>query len=341
MVSQRDILIAKIFAGVVSLLVSSFLIFKLVRARSRRKAKEASRKLPPKKIPGKQAPQKRGPLSKVPGRRASSAEIKKWYRGAIDKIVTARLQRECSTTSGEPVFLSHYISQGQFRHWVLHVYGHKYELRQVANSDSDSQKSYEAVIAPSGFNLEEYRRSVTVHYSPEVGNYFYSMIGWTKLSKEEVDHKCRRVSGNFGGYALLTNNCHDFLQRLANLIVTTKAPDWKWFRRHAVGGYQYMEQPPLGYGVISAVTWSKQLEETKHYLGTDEQKKINDFIIVLDHQVESDLKRTIGFVIIGTAAPTIVYDKVVGDGQDDIGEIDGNGNHDSGGGDGGNVGWAC
>lgn len=224
-----------------------------------------------------------GPINKI-----SSAEIRRWYREALHKIVTARLLRESSTASGEPVFLSHYISQGRLRHWVLHVHGHKYELRQ-----QPGKTYYTAMIAPSGFDLQTYQRSITRHYSPEVGNYFYSIIGWTTLSKEQVNHKCAQVSASFGTYALFSNNCHGFLQRLADRIVTAKAPDWDWFRNHAVGGYKYMKQPPLGYNVICASTWSKQLEQTKHYLSTAERQEIDNFIVVLEDLVEENLRRSI------------------------------------------------
>ncbi|KAJ5710915.1 hypothetical protein N7488_005071 [Penicillium malachiteum] len=152
----------------------------------------------------------------------SQDDIKQW---AIGKIVNARIQAECSLQSGEPVFLSHYISKGRLRHWVLHVHEHKYELRQVRAEGFCTRKRYKASISPSGFDLLEYQRSVTMHHSPTLDNHFYSMIGWTTLSKKEVDQECHIVGEGFGSYSLFTNNCHDFLQSLADAIVTTRAPD--------------------------------------------------------------------------------------------------------------------
>lgn len=212
---DRTALIMKIVAGVVAIIVTGFVIIKLAVARSRRKSNSSSGN---------------GGGSKDKG--ASKADIRKWYRAALDKIVAARLEKESSTESGEPVFLSHYLSHGQFHHWVLHAHGHKYELRQREADDSNIQGRYAAAIGPSAFDLKAYKQSVITSYSPEVGNYFYSMIGWTTLSKEQVDEECRRVSATFGTYALLSNNCHDFLQQLADTIVTTKAPDWDWFRQN-------------------------------------------------------------------------------------------------------------
>ncbi|KAL5364465.1 hypothetical protein BJX96DRAFT_157399 [Aspergillus floccosus] len=305
MVSDKDVAIAKIVAGIVSVLVTLFILFKLVRARLRKKANDTLGK---------------SPKQNAPRKKVSSAELRKWYREAIDKIVNARLQKECSTTSGEPVILSHYINQGRLRHWVLHTHSHKYELRQRVTDDSNTQPCYTAVIAPSSFDLCAYQRSVTLHHSPEVGNYFYSMIGWTALSKEQVDQECHQVSTSFGTYALFSNNCHDFLQRLADKIVTTKAPDWEWFRHQAVGGYQYIEQPALGYHVISAATWSKHLAQKKTYLSAAEQKEIDDFILILEDLIETTLKQSIVTLAANTSS------------QNATGSADGGGHHDYGGG---------
>lgn len=146
---------------------------------------------------------------------------------AIEKIVTAGLGSESSTTSGERIFLSHYIHQGRLRHWALHVYGHNYELGRVLVEGSGKHEHHQASISTSGFGLQEYQQSLATHYSPTVGNYFYIMMGWTALSTEEIDRKCHQAGKTFGSYAPLTNNCHDFLQSFADKIVTNKAPDWK------------------------------------------------------------------------------------------------------------------
>ncbi|GAT21115.1 LOW QUALITY PROTEIN: 2-hydroxyphytanoyl-CoA lyase [Aspergillus luchuensis] len=102
--------------------------------------------LRPRKYPAK-GPSRKG--SSAPPKKPSEAEIRTWYRVALDKIVSARLEQESNTARGEPIFLSHYISQGQFRHWVLHTYGHKYELRQR----QDSNGGYAAKISPSPLDL--------------------------------------------------------------------------------------------------------------------------------------------------------------------------------------------
>ncbi|KAK4063737.1 hypothetical protein Trihar35433_8445 [Trichoderma harzianum] len=261
--------IMALIVGVVVAAVAVIVSIKAAIASFRKKAKAA-------------ASSKSGVVAKAKAKETSKADIKKWYKAALDKIVAARLEEESSVESGEPVFLSHYISQGQFRHWVLHTHDYKYELRQTEVGDSNKPGVYEATIGPSGFNLKAYKESVITRYSPEVGHYFYSMIGWTTLSKERIDEECHRISTAFGKYSLLSNNCHDFLQQLADKVVTKKAPDWGWFRQSSLGGYSYLERPALGYQVIGVATWSRHLKRMKHYLSAAEQQSIDDFIALLE-----------------------------------------------------------
>ncbi|GKZ36199.1 hypothetical protein AbraIFM66950_007195 [Aspergillus brasiliensis] len=249
----------------------------------------------------------------------SLADIKRWYRAALDKIVAARLEQESGTESGEPVYLSHHISHGIFRHWVLHAYGYKYELRE----DPDRQGVYDARIGSSEFNLDAYKQSVLTTYSPEIGKYFYSMVGWTTLSKEQIDAECRRVSETFGTYTLLLNNCHDFLQQLADKIVTTRAPDWDWFRRNTISSYHYMNATALNYEVISAATWIRHLERRKHYLSETERQQVDEFIAMLRGRVEANIARSSNSTSLGMA------DGAGADGSDHGGHYD-SGHHHGG-----------
>ncbi|KAH0527111.1 hypothetical protein TsFJ059_002144 [Trichoderma semiorbis] len=146
--------------GVIIAAVAVIVSIKAAIASSRKKAKAA-------------ASSKSGVVAKAKGKETFKADIKKWYKAALDKIVAARLATESSVEPGEPVFLSHYISQGQFRHWVLHAHDYKYELRQTEVGDSNTPGVYEATIGPSGFNFKAYKESVITRYSPEVGHYFY------------------------------------------------------------------------------------------------------------------------------------------------------------------------
>ncbi|KAL7956613.1 hypothetical protein V8C34DRAFT_326085 [Trichoderma compactum] len=307
----------KIVAGIIGVILASVAVIVSIKAvieRSRKKAAASS---------------KSRVAAKAKAKEASKADIKKWYKEALNKIVAARVEKESSVESGEPVFLSHYISQGQFRHWVLHAHDYKYELRQAEAGDSSTPGRYEATIGPSGFNLRAYKQSVITRYSPEVGHYFYSMIGWTTLSKEQIDDKCHRVSTTFGKYALLSNNCHDFLQQLADKIVTKKAPDWEWFRQNTLGGYDYLKRPALGYQVIGVATWTRHLKRMKHYLSATEQQALDDFILFLEEFVEAHLNKTTATL----TAQTALY------GQNDSGGyyVDGSGgqgNYDGSGGQG-------
>ncbi|OQE15925.1 hypothetical protein PENSTE_c026G02339 [Penicillium steckii] len=295
MVSAQDVVNAKIAGSVLGVCAAVFILIRTIISIDRKRAAEASLK-------------KAAGYTKTV--RIPSNEIFKRYKEALDKIVTARLKKESTTSSGEPIFLSHYISRGQFRHWVMHVHNHKYELRQRAADESNPKPYFVAAVSPSDFNFEKYRQSIALHYAPEVGNYFYSLIGWTKYSKERVDKKCHQMFKDFGKYSLFTNNCHDFLQSLAGDIVTTKAPDWDWLIRYDGSGYHYMRKPKIGYNAIICATWSKQLSEEKHHLGAEERQEIDQFIIFLEERVQeflSDASQKLSLISISNANSDAVF----------------------------------
>ncbi|KAJ3497090.1 hypothetical protein NLG97_g2167 [Lecanicillium saksenae] len=148
------------------------------------------------------------------------------YRLALDAIVAARLKRESSRAHGEPVFLSHYVRNGVFRHWVLHTHSCKFELRRKAPTSRFEWRGstslfaageyFEANIGTSTFSMDAYKRSIAACHSPEVGRYFYSMVGWTTLSQEEIARHCADIFNSFGNYGLVSNNCQHFLRTLAD-----------------------------------------------------------------------------------------------------------------------------
>ncbi|KAF1733589.1 hypothetical protein CRV24_007494 [Beauveria bassiana] len=220
------------------------------------------------------------------------------YREALEKIVSARLEKESSNEFGEPVFVSHYTNNGVFRHWVLHAHGHKYELRRKAPSVARiewqgstslfaSAEYYEPAVGVSGFCTELYKSSVLAAYSPEVGSYFYSMVGWTTLAEEDVERECWEVFQRFGNYGLFYNNCQHFLRALADKIVTTRAPDWQWLMKKSPSGYTYGFKYPLPYEAICAATAITRLKRARPHLSPEEQKEADKFIESLEDRVET------------------------------------------------------
>ncbi|KAH8712311.1 hypothetical protein HC256_005509 [Beauveria bassiana] len=219
-------------------------------------------------------------------------------REALEKIVSARLEKESSNEFGEPVFVSHYTNNGVFRHWVLHAHGHKYELRRKAPSVARiewqgstslfaSAEYYEPAVGVSGFCTELYKSSVLAAYSPEVGSYFYSMVGWTTLAEEDVERECWEVFQRFGNYGLFYNNCQHFLRALADKIVTTRAPDWQWLMKKSPSGYTYGFKYPLPYEAICAATAITRLKRARPHLSPEEQKEADKFIESLEDRVET------------------------------------------------------
>lgn len=342
--SDHDTKVIKVVGSTIACLTSLVVIAKLIH----RQVKKNKTMTTPKPVAK--------PASGNARAKAYEEDLRKWYKDALDKIVTARLEQESSVAYGEPVFLSHYIHNGQFRHWVMHVHGYKYELRANdvnASADigggisgsglgggtggDDSPNPYRAAVAESRFDMEEYKRSVALRRDPRIGPYFYSMIGWTDMTREQVDRECASVWGGFGAYGLLANNCHDFLQRLAERIVTRRAPDWQWFRFNVLSGYEYMNRPHLDRSTVAAAAWIKLLRQRKHYLTAEEQREVDAFIAQLDELVELSVIATMNnaALIIGQASQPDNGSGAQGDGRGGGGHHDGGGaTHGDGGGGG-------
>ncbi|KAM3430863.1 hypothetical protein MY4824_007436 [Beauveria thailandica] len=277
---------------------------------------------------------------RVSGRQKRTVDsLSRRYREALEMIVSARLEKESSKEFGEPVFVSHYINNGVFRHWVLHAHGHKYELRRKAPAAARiewqgstslfaSAEYYEPVVGVSGLNMELYKSSVLAAYSPEVGCFFYSMVGWTTLSEQEIERECWAVFQRFGNYGLFYNNCQHFLRALADGIVTTRAPDWQWLMKNSPSGYTYGVKHPLPYEAICAATAITRLKRARPHLSPEEQRKADEFIASLEERVETAVRqvsrKSVSFLNAGAMG---------GYGGDDGGQGSGDGGHDGGHGD--------
>ncbi|KAJ2979339.1 hypothetical protein NQ176_g3316 [Zarea fungicola] len=226
------------------------------------------------------------------------------YRKALAEIVKARLRNESSHELGEPVFVSHYIKNGVFRHWALHAHGHKFELRrkvppslfewQGSTSLLAAGKYYESAVGNSGFSMEIYKRSVLARYSPEVGQYYYSMVGWTTLSKDEIQQRSVELFQRFGNYKLVSNNCQDFLRALANEIVTAKAPDWAWLQSGSMRSYTYGCKYPLPAEVIHVAVIIERLKQLQPHLGPAEQQELDQVIADFEQYVEKEVEKVSG-----------------------------------------------
>lgn len=104
-----------------------------------------------------------------------------------------------------------------------------------------------------------------------------------------------------------------------------------------MGGYHYIEQPALGYDIISAATWSKHLARMKHYLSTAERQKIDNLIVVLEDHVEQNLSQSIRLMAINNVQMTNTDAALIANSnvQYDSGSGGGGGGGDGSGGEGG------
>ena len=173
---------------------------------------------------------------------------------AMQPDVEIRLAEEQDRSKGEQVWFSRYISNGRLRHWVLLTHGNKYELRRSENVNDDrneeraGETSFTYHVSP--FTIDEEKRNAALAETslPNVDGFYVCLVGWTRLSKSEVDTACQSVFAEFGEYHLLWKNCQHFLQRLAERIVSAKAADYPWFISNTKTRYQktqHLLPPPL------------------------------------------------------------------------------------------------
>ncbi|KAF2471690.1 uncharacterized protein BDR25DRAFT_194562, partial [Lindgomyces ingoldianus] len=125
-----------------------------------------------------------------------------------------RRREEQDTTKGEKVWFSRYVANGRLRHWVLLTHGTKYELRRSRNVEenpagSQGKPTGEFTFFSKPFTIDQEQREAlqSEMKMPEQDGYFVCLIGWTRMSKDQVDSACEEAFKSFGKYNLLWNNC--------------------------------------------------------------------------------------------------------------------------------------
>jgi len=164
----------------------------------------------------------------------------------LQKGADLRLAQEQDESKGERVWFSRCILDGRLKHWVLITHDTKYELRRSEHVVQDKQQDatqrdneYTYHIKPYTIDQEKRDISLTELLIPEIDGYYVCLIGWTRMSKEQIDAEVRAVSGTFGEYNLLRNNCQDFLRLVAGkILVEEKAADYPWFLSNTKTKYQ-------------------------------------------------------------------------------------------------------
>jgi hypothetical protein len=208
------------------------------------------------------------------------------YANGMQEAAFKRLQQEASFTDrGEPVWFSSHISHGQLRHWVLLIHDCKYEVHRVRyNRITNTQVGpeletngegwarvgvgagqYEYRITPCRIDNERVLAAITKFSNPKAITGFTSgLLGWTHMSKYEIDTIWASMLDNFGIYDILWNNCQHFLRNFAKMIIHEYAEDWSLFLFSASSTHQTSPGSEFLGRVASAATAVERLKAMRH-----------------------------------------------------------------------------
>lgn len=199
--------------------------------------------------------------------------LSQYFNQSVQQQIKERLEYESQTTRGEPVWVSYYVRNDQMKRWALITHSHKYELRLVESNPEEGSESIDLdlsirVLVQSGvfhkrtydynikpYTVDEERRArvLKAHFEPCIGDIYVSMIGWTKLTKDEIDEVCRTTMHGIGSYNLFWNNCQLFLRHIACKIVAVRdrGQDWQWLMSNASRSDPFVMQPQSPVKVVA------------------------------------------------------------------------------------------
>ncbi|GKT81418.1 hypothetical protein ColTof4_13841 [Colletotrichum tofieldiae] len=131
----------------------------------------------------------------------------------------------------------------------------------------NSLNGYEYSIKAGTVDEERRRLAISNIHQPIVDGFYFTMIGWTTKTKEDVDQVCKSTMESFGGHNLMLNNCQHFLRNFAKDVVTEKGPDWAWFVESTLSSYKY--KPITNALALAILTrfWQEKLRETVEIVG--------------------------------------------------------------------------
>lgn len=238
------------------------------------------------------------------------------YRVRISQRVNERIAEESQTGRGQPVWVSHHVSGGQFKHWTLLTHGYKYELRRKQTASRREtgvelaglnprrrpnletlpsqlharslpcfpKQEYVYNVVPSTIDEETRRQAIRTTLTPIVHNtrfgegFCISMIGWTSKTKNEIDAICESTMADFGKYSLVFNNCQHFLRKLSEAVVQDRSHDWDWFYKSTIRSYRWLKPPEKEPWTVLATHWIRSMEASLPGATQEEQAVIQNKI---------------------------------------------------------------
>ncbi|KAH6884422.1 hypothetical protein B0T10DRAFT_564459 [Thelonectria olida] len=244
-----------------------------------------------------------------------SLSLQRSLDAGVENAKQRYLQQETSAgegDEGEAVWFSHHVHSGQLRHWVLITHDSKYEIRRprsFANFNVDmegdsadnagwtavgtSEAQYEYRIQPCTINTEQVA-TATVDFSglPSTDNlHTTGTIGWTDLSKDEVDTAWIAMLEKLGDYDILWNNCQHVLRDFASLITRKKADDWDQFIIQASLSHQRrLHGKPIGPDLVAVMASLERLKAILPQVEGDDKRSVESNIKHVEKRFQEQQK---------------------------------------------------
>ncbi|KAK1962257.1 hypothetical protein LY78DRAFT_661416 [Colletotrichum sublineola] len=164
-------------------------------------------------------------------------------RRKTEEGVRLRKKQGQDTTTGEQVWYSRRVEDGCQLHWAIITHGNKYELRlpngipsreKVPDSTFEPPREYEARVVPWLLKEETNRLRTLELTKPGKGHtrdYVICQIGWTTLTKDQVNAEWDAARKALAVDALGFDDCRNLLKNFACIIKKPDgcALDYGWF----------------------------------------------------------------------------------------------------------------
>ncbi|KAK0374126.1 hypothetical protein CLIM01_08534 [Colletotrichum limetticola] len=172
-------------------------------------------------------------------------------RKRLKEEVNLRGKQGQDTTKGEQVWYSRRVDDGCLLHWAIITHGQKYELRlpngsvpkpkdKVPESEKASSfepaRVYEARVAAWSLKEETNKLRALQLSTPSKGyhtrDHTVCQIGWTTLTKDEVNTEWAAARSTIPAKDLGYDDCRELLKRFGSIIKTPEgcALDYDWFK---------------------------------------------------------------------------------------------------------------
>ncbi len=188
-----------------------------------------------------------------------AAKLQSKILGTGKDIIRRKKEQE-RTDLGSQVWFSRYQARGGLFHWAFIVHDlvensfTKYELCKVRDGEVKGDGLHFSEPVNGGDGNQYHFRSKPIFLDldirgkhiletgyPEDGTFHICLIGWTRMTRDGIDHIGDSIMQDFGKYTPFWNNCQRFLRKLNDRIRNQRAPqaaDYSWFEKNMRTPYQ-------------------------------------------------------------------------------------------------------